>query len=254
MEYTPIDQAIAADGLRLVIVRGTPSPWSQATKAMMEYKQLDFLVAPQEPGGENAELVAWAGINSAPIVAWNDEPPINRWDDIVHLLERLAPQRPLLPQNVADRVQAYGLMQELCGELGLGWNRRLSLFRPAMQSGQAPEAIANMARKYRYNEADVALADQRQVETLQLLAEHLRAQREQGRAYFIGDHLSAVDFYWVAFCNLIDLLPPEQMDLDAGFRSMMEVVPPEIAAALDPILVEHRDRVMKAHFKIPMEI
>ena len=58
MNYSDIDQIIGADGLRLVLVRGMPSPWGQAAKAMMEYKGLDYLVGPQEPGGDNPELLA----------------------------------------------------------------------------------------------------------------------------------------------------------------------------------------------------
>ena len=33
----------------------------------------------------------------------------------------------------------------------------------------------------------------------------------------------------------------------------MGATDPQIVAALDPILVEHRDRIFKAHFRDPME-
>ena len=65
MEYVDINQAIRADGLRIVLVQGMPSPWGQAAKAMMEYKNLSYVAGPQRGGGDNAELVAWAGVNSA---------------------------------------------------------------------------------------------------------------------------------------------------------------------------------------------
>ena len=55
------------------------------------------------PGDTNDDLVAWGGINSGPVVAWNDEAPINRWNDILFLLERVAPQEPLLPDDAGDR-------------------------------------------------------------------------------------------------------------------------------------------------------
>src|SRR5690606_932402 len=67
MEFMAIEDIVARPGLRLVLVRGTPSPWGQAAKAMMEYKGLDFVCAGQLPGAENAALVAWAGINSGPV-------------------------------------------------------------------------------------------------------------------------------------------------------------------------------------------
>lgn len=254
MEYIELGELIRMDGLRIVIVRGTPSPWSQAAKAMMEHKGLDYAVGAEEPGGTNEELVAWAGVNSAPVVAWNDERPIDRWMDILHLLERLAPKRPLVPEAPAERVRMMGIAHELCGELGLGWNRRLSLFRPAMESGEPPDAILRMARKYGYNDDDVARAPGRQAATLELLARELRAQRERGSEYFVGDALTAADFYWVAFCNLLDVPPPEVVPMNEDFRRLFERIEPEVKAALDPILVEHRDRIMKKHFKIPMEL
>ncbi|MCB1745528.1 MAG: hypothetical protein H6977_00515 [Gammaproteobacteria bacterium] len=254
MEFIAIEDLIKRDGLRLVLVAGTPSPWGQAAKAMMEYKGLDFACGAQMPGGDNVALVAWAGINSGPVVAWNDEPPLNRWDDILFLLERLAPNKRLLPEKRADRARALGLAYEMCGPLGLGWNRRLSLFRPAMESGQPPAPVLSMARKYNYNESDVALADRRQVETLQLLHAELEAQRARGCAYFVGDTLTAVDFYWAAFSTIYLLPPPEDVPVAEGFRAMFELLAPEVKAALTPLLMEHRERVLRAHFKLPMEM
>ena len=50
MNYLDIDDLIAADGLRLVLLRGFPSPWGQAAKAMMEFKGLTFSVGPLDGG------------------------------------------------------------------------------------------------------------------------------------------------------------------------------------------------------------
>jgi len=101
MKYVDINEAIKAGGLRIVIVKAMPSAWGIAAKAMMEFKGLDFVCPHQIPMSDNPELVAWSGTNSAPVVAWNDEPPINRWDDILLLLERLAPEPRLVPENPA---------------------------------------------------------------------------------------------------------------------------------------------------------
>ncbi|MEQ8232221.1 MAG: hypothetical protein RKL32_10970, partial [Gammaproteobacteria bacterium] len=245
MEFISIADAIERDGLRLVIVRNTPSPWGQAAKAMMEYKGLDYALAGQEPGGENTELVAWAGINSGPVVAWQDEAPINRWDDILMLLERLAPQRPLLPRDRAGRAHALGLAHEICGEGGLGWNRRLELFHPAMQMPEPPPPVLNMARKYRYEAEEAAQAVGRQVETLNFLHAELEAQRARGCAYFVGDMLSAVDFYWAAFSTIIKLPPAHDVPVPDGFRPMFEILTAELDAAVTPLLLEHRDRMLR---------
>ena len=253
MKFLSVAEVIKRSGLRLVLVQGAPSPWGQAVKAMMEYKGLEFVVAPQITGTENAELVAWAGVNSGPVVAWNDGRPLNRWNDILFLLERLAPHRPLVPDAPAERVQLLGLSHELCGELGLGWNRRLSLFKPAIQSGQAPSGITAMSRKYGYNESDVAATNQRQIEMLNLLSSILDSQRDKGSAYFVGSALSAVDFYWAAFSVIMDILPDAQCPVAAGARSMFENIDARVKAAISPQLLEHRERILRAHFKLPME-
>ena len=253
MEFISVQDLIKKDGLRIVLVKGAPSPWGQAAKAMIEYKGLNYAAAPQLIGDLNVDIVAWAGVNSAPVVAWNDNPPLNRWNDILFLLERLAPHKPLVPDDAGARVHMLGLAHEICGELGLGWNRRLSMFQPAMQSGQAPAPLLLMSRKYGYNESDVAQAKSRQVAMLNLLADQLEAQKRRGSDYLIGDKVSAVDFYWAAFSNLFAPLPPAQCPMAEAMRPMFESVDAEVKAALAPILIAHRDRIMRAHFKLPME-
>ncbi len=254
MNYIDIDQAIAADGLRIVLVRGFPSPWGQAAKAMIEYKGLDYQAAPQVAGGDNPELVAWAGTNSGPVVAWNDEPPLNRWDDILMLLERLAPGHPLLPSAAGPRAQVLGLSHLICGEGGLGWNCRLNMFRPVMESAEPPQGFAAMARKWRYSSSEAQAASSRCVAILEHLAQVLAAQQAAGRDCFVGDGPTAVDFYWTAFSNLVDLMSPDLVPLDDAVRPMFEQVPEAVAAAVASVLVEHRERFMRAHFRVPMEL
>lgn len=251
LEYIPIDEAIAADGLRLVLLRGMPSPWGQAAKAMMEYKGLSYAAAAHEPGGENAQLVAWSGVNSAPVVAWNDESPLNRWNDILVLLERLAPQKPLVPEQPSERVAFFGWAHEICGELGFGWNRRLDMIRAGMKPGEAPRGFA---KKYGYNESDGALAAARTIAFMDHLARTLKDQAQRGCEFIVGQTLTAVDFYWAAFSNLVAIQPPELCPLDPAVRPRFENVAAEVAAAVDPILIEHRDRTMQAHFRTPMEM
>ena len=254
MEYVNPSEVINADGLRLVLVQHMPSPWGQATKAMMEYKGLSYMAAPWEGGGANEELIAWAGNNGAPIVAWNDEEPINRWDDILLLLERLAPQKPLLPESREDRALVLGLSHEICGQLGLAWNRRLSMFSPMVASGQVPEGFVLMAKRYGSTEEDVARADERQIATLKVLSDRLKVQQSAGSEFFVGNSVSAVDFYWASFSNLFDLLSPEKCPMPEQARPMFSGIAESVRAAVDPILIAHRDRIMAEHFKIPMEM
>lgn len=253
LKYASVGEAIRDRGLRIVMVQGLPSPWSQAAKTIFEIKGLEYLAAPFVVGATNDELVAWSGENSGPIVAWADEKPIHRWIDILLLAERLAPEPALVPADSSERAIMIGLSNELCGELGLGWNRRLQMFAPAMDSGNPPEGIARMSGKYGYRKSDAEAAAERVAGSLRALAKQLRAQHDRGVEFFVGDGLTALDVYWVAFANLLDPLPKEQCPIPDDWRPAFVAQDPVIREALDPLLLRHRDRIFRAHFRSPME-
>lgn len=253
MDYVGLDEAIHATGLRLVVVKGLPSPWSQAAKTFFELKNLPFSVAPQLPGEANPELVAWSGQASAPVVAWQDEPPRHHWLDILFLAERLNPEPALIPAQAALRARVIGLSHEICGELGLGWCRRLMMFKPAMESGAPPESITRMAERHRYSAAEAEAAPARVADILGCLADQLRSQRGHGSRFLVGDTVSALDIYWAAFANLIDPLPDALCPIPADWRPAFVNHDPVVAEALDKVLLEHRDFICEEYFHLPME-
>ena len=254
INYEPISKIIEATGLRLVLVQGYPSPWGHAVKAMMEYKNLIYRTGAQKAGEDNPELIKWAGVNSGPVVAWDLGPPLNRWNDILFLLERLNPENNLIPHDGTLRVQCMGFSHEICGELGLGWNRRLSMFRPIVESSEMPDGFMNMADKWGYNQFDVEKAEERSVTTLKTLAVQLKLQKTRGSEYFLGNSVTAVDFYWAAFSNLCDLMPPSRCPVSPERRPLFENVSNIIKNELDPCLMEHRDRIMDKYFVVPMDL
>ena len=249
MKTVDIEQAIKSDGLRIVIVKAMPSAWGVAAKAMIEYKGLDYVCAYQIPMSDNPELLAWSGTNSGPVVAWNDEPPINRWEDILLLLERLAPEPRLVPEEPAERIEVFGISREICGEVGFGWNRRIDLMRPA--AGEAPSPFA---QKYHYREAEAALANSRVIGLMGELANRLKKQKENGSNYLVGSAVTAADFYWAAFSNFVQIQPQEECPINPDARPMFENTSAEITAAIDPILIEHRDYIMRTYYKLPLEL
>jgi glutathione S-transferase len=254
LQYRSPEEIIAHPGLRIVLVRGVPSPWGQAAKTIFEIKGLDYVAAPWPAGEPNENLVAWGGEASAPIVAWASEKPVNRWIDILYLAERLAPKPALLPRDATQRALMIGLSHEICGEMGIGWNRRLQLFAPAFASGNPPAGISRMGSKYGYNENDAKAAGERIAASLKALATQLKSQYARGVKYFVGDALSALDVYWTAFANLLDPLPKEQNPMNEGLRRGFTASDPVVKAALDPLLLEHRSRIFREHFRDPMEL
>jgi hypothetical protein len=254
LQYRSFEEIVDHPGLRVVLVKGMPSPWGQAAKTIFEIKSLDYVAAPWLPGEPNEKIAAWGGEASGPIVAWASERPINRWIDILYLTERLAPKPPLIPADVAQRVLMIGLSHEICGEMGIGWNRRLQLFAPAYASGNPPAGVSRMGAKYGFNEGDAKAAGERTAASLRALATQLKSQYARGVHYFVGDSLSALDIYWTAFANLLDPLPKEQCPMPEAYRPSFTVSDPVVKTALDPLLLEHRSRIFREHFRDPMEL
>lgn len=254
MNFIETEELIKLPGLRLIIVRQTPSPWSQAAKSMIEYKGLDYAIGGHEIGGANEAEVAWSHQNSGPVVAWNEEPPRSNWLDILHLLERIAPDKPLLPTDASKRAKMIGLSYEICAELGIGWNLRLRLFQPMMEAEETPEVLERVGAKYRYNDADVALANERLVASLNLLSTELESQVNRGHQYFLGESLSALDFYWAAFCNIAILPSHAWIALAPEWRGLFAAPDPAVDAAITPALRAHRDHMMQTYVRIPMEM
>ena len=254
LQYRTVSEIINHPGLRVVLVQGVPSPWGQAAKTIFEIKGLDYVAAPWLPGEPNEDIVAWSAEASAPIVAWAGEKPIHRWIDILYLAERLAPRPALIPADATQRALMIGLSHEICGEMGIGWNRRLQLFAPAFASGKPPSGISRMGGKYRFNEHDAKTAASRIAASLTALTIHLKLQYARGAHFFIGDALSALDIYWTAFANLLDPLPKEHCPMPEVLRPNFVITDPLIKAALDPLLLEHRSAIFHDRFRDPMEL
>jgi hypothetical protein len=199
LEYRRFEEIIDHPGLRIVLVKGMPSPWGQAAKTIFEIKGLEYVAAPWQPGEPNEKIAAWGGEASAPLVAWSKEKPINRWIDILYLAERLVPKPSLVPTDASQRALTFGLSHEICGEMGIGWNRRLQLFAPAFASGTPPPGVSLMGSKYRFSETDTKAAGERIASSLRALTTQLKSQYSRGVHYFAGDSLSALDIYWTAF-------------------------------------------------------
>lgn len=254
-EYVPIEDAIARSGLRMVVVGGVPSPWGEAAKGILHIKRIPFCAV--RLAYDSEALKQWTGgQRSAPVAVYNDDKPRSGWAEILLLAERLAPEPPLLPDDAAERALAMGLAHEICGEGGLGWTRRLQMVHAGLHNsgGFAPRAAQYLSRKYGYSAAAGAAAPERVAALLRMLAARLHAQRAAGREVYIGERLSAVDVYSATFMAMFRPLPPEQCAMDAATRQAFELRDPVTEAALDPILLAHRDRVYAQHLELPLSL
>jgi glutathione S-transferase len=253
-EYVSVDDAIARRGLRMVVVGNVPSPWGEAAKGILHIKGIDWVAV--RLAYDSEPLRAWAGQRSGPVAIYNDERPRAGWAEILLLAERLAPTPALLPKDAAERALAFGLAHEICGEDGLGWARRLQLIHAGLQGagGFAPRAATYLAKKYGYSPEAGSAAGARVAALLGMLAARLKAQHAAGSRFYVGNALSAVDIYSATFMALLSPLPEAQCAMDAGARAAFETLDAATAAALDPMLLEHRDMMYRERLVLPLSL
>ena len=257
-EYIDVAQVRNMSGLRLVLSPGVPGPWSEAAKGIFYVKKFPYVKVRQEVGGLNLALQEWTAQTSAPVAVWNDEPPRSTWIQQLYLAERLAPTPPLIPASIEDRVLMFGYGNEICGETGFGWSKRLMLIHATLSNPQASEAARTSSlgfgKKYGYTPEAGAAAPAWVAQILQLLGTRLEQQRRQGSQFFIGDQLSALDIYWATFAALIQPLPHELCPMPQAFRSMYTNTDAVVQAVVTPLLLEHRDFIYRTYLELPIDL
>jgi glutathione S-transferase len=231
-----------------------PSLWSEAAKGILHIKRIEWTAV--RLAYDSEPLKQWAGQRSGPVAIYNDERPRSGWAEILLLAERLAPEPALLPADAAERALAFGLAHEICGEGGLGWTRRLQMVHAGLQGqgGFVPRVAQYLSKKYGHSPEVAAAAPERVKQILHMLAARLQAQRAAGSGYYIGNRVSAVDVYSAVAMAMFRPLPHEQCPMDAATRQAFEFREPVSEAALDPILIAHRDRMYAEHLELPLSM
>ncbi|MEM9670223.1 MAG: hypothetical protein AAF950_14975 [Pseudomonadota bacterium] len=253
-DYIAPEEAIARKGLRMVVVGNVPSPWGEAAKGIFHMKGMDW--AAVSLVYDNPELTKWAGGNSGPIAVYNDEKPRSGWAEILLLAERLNPESSLIPEDQNDRTLMFGLANELLGEDGLAWSRRLQQIHLGLSgSGGFPNPVAEyLAPKYGHTPELGEAASARTLTLLSHLAERLRAQSTAGSNYYIGSAPSAADIYSATVMALFSPLPEAQCAMNLSTRAAFEDLDDATRAALDPALLRHRDLMYERHLELPLAL
>ena len=253
IEYVSVEDAIARNGLRMVVVGNVPSPWGEAAKGILRLKAIDWaavrLVYDSEP------LKQWAGQRTGPVAIYDNEPPRAGWAEILLLAERLAPTPSL---RAGRRRRARHDVRPGARDLRRGWP---GLGAPPAARPRRPAEARRLLR------ARLAVSRPQ----VRLHPGHRRRSRRQGsrpaphaggtarrsarrRRYYLGNSLTAVDIYSATFMALFRPLPPEHCAMDAGSRAAMETRDPATDAALDPILLRHRDMMYAEHLELPLSL
>ena len=211
MDYVDVATAKAMPGLRLVCVKGIPSPWSLAARAIFKLKNVEFTPVVQAGGDANPELVEWTRHRNAPVALYNDEAPRVRWLEIVQLAERLGSGPSLIPSNIRDRMTMIALTSEMAEPHGFAWNARLVLMSNI--HGAVGDAALEMPlfKDYGYSKEEADAAPGVVQEFVGVLAEQLKSQRAAGSDYIVTDALTAAD-------RLLGVLFTSHQSDDAGTK------------------------------------
>lgn len=256
MRFVSVDEARTARGLRLVVVAGIPSPWSEAAKGIFDVKGLDY-VAVRFTARDEA-IRAWTSTHNAPVAFYDDDPPRSSWADILWLGEHLGGNVSLVPRDPDERVLFYGLAHVIMGAGGLLWNSRLLLIHAGLttdgREGFPPKLAAYLGKKYGYAPDRVPGARDELLDALDRWSQRLSANQRRGSRYLLGDTLTALDIYSAAALGLLAPMPPELCPMLPFMRQAFESIDPAVRQAFTPELIAHRDFVYERHLQLPIQI
>lgn len=267
VDYVSIAAARAMGGLRLVLgAYAIPGPWRESCKALFDVKRIAYTsVRCSNAGasetsfgaeGSHSELIEWTAQSSAPVAVWQDERPRASWIDQLNLAERLAPEPRLIPEDFETRLRMFGLINEIAGENGLGWSKRLILVDQALNNAEPGSADyvfwQTLGQKYLFTPQAGQAAKARMIEILVKLDTELAASHARGSRYFIGDSLSALDIYAACFYALLEPLAPELCPMASSYRPAYRNADPDIERYMTPALRAHRDFIYRQHLVLPI--
>ncbi len=255
--YLTIEEARKASGLRLVGMRGVPSPWTEAARGIFHVKGLRCQYAARGEGEPADALVRWAGDSSIPVVAWEGEKLRTGWSEILLLAERLAPDPALIPADEEARVDLFGIGHEICGEWGLGWCVRLLMLERSLGGGPSdgahaafpPDAARHLGDKYGYTPGCAEAARQR----VELILAALDARLAK-RPFLVGRGLTAADIYWATFANLLTPLPEEELPAVPLIRDVYAGGDPDVMSRVTDRLRRHQRRVYEEWLELPVPL
>ncbi|MFT4825533.1 MAG: glutathione S-transferase [Halioglobus sp.] len=257
MEYVSVEQAKNAIGLRLVLTGGLPAPWSEAAKGVLKAHNIDFVPVLQIGGGTNEEILEWTGHRNAPTLMYNEEPSRATPVEIINFAERLGSGPSLVPSKIDDRIQMFGLINEIAGENGMAWNARVIMLKVMAQSMSEEVRAGNpMFETYRFSASDADSAPAKIISVLNVLTAQLQRQEERGSPYFIGDDLTALDIYWACFSQMLSPLPVEVNPMPDYMRKVWGLLAQTVEQAgytIDSKLLKHRNFIFPKHLQWPLD-
>jgi hypothetical protein len=89
---------------------------------------------------------------------------------------------------------------------------------------------------------------------LQKFSTRLKAQRNAGSRYYVGNSPTAVDIYSATFLAMFSPLPAGECKMDPVIRAVFESRDLQTGSSLDSILFEHRETMYGNHLELPLSL
>lgn len=252
LQYVDLETAKAATGTRIVVSSLVPSPWSEATKGLLRIAGLSALAVRR--GVDKDAIDQWTGIDNVPALFHDREPIRTNWAAIVGFVDRMAPDRHILPRDIAARAETMGILDVIAGERGVGWNARLAMIDAGLTSGGSagfPLPVAKyLARRYGHSAAALDIARASVPTQLAFVASKLQGE------YFGGDAPNAIDVYSATFLTPMAaaISEAECPALIAPLRAAFASAHAAFGAMIPPPLLAHRERMFERHLERPIQL
>jgi glutathione S-transferase len=250
IEFVPLEKAARMKGVRVTFLPGVPALFSECLKNFLDAKKVPYTRALHPAFGKDQSfLYKLTSQTSLPTMLHDDERPRNSWIEQVVLADKLGGPPSLIPEKLDERVLLFGLMNELLGEDGLMWRKRL-LF------GASP-----FTEKYGHSDQAATEAPARIAEVVGSFAARIDAQRAAGSRYLLGKSLTALDIYFATVTYMIcppgeDMLPRTKQN--RGLLQGFAANPPEVQAIVDGeggrAIREYRDYILQTHCVMPAQL
>ena len=253
-QFITLEEAAAMKtGTRVTFIPGMPALYAEALKNVCYVKGVPLIRAlhpmmgVDKATGEDrqAKLYELTSQTSIPTMFHNEERPRNVWIEQLALAERIGtPGSPkLIPDDVEQRVEVFGLCAVVLGEDGLVWNMRILADSP-------------LAQKYGYSEEASAAAPGKVADALRHIDGRLAAQQQRGSSYLVGDALTAVDVYWATMSMSVLPPSPEIMPVTQQNKGMLKYFAmngqiPVIAEALSERIEAHQRYILTTYCETP---
>jgi glutathione S-transferase len=256
MHFIDLEAARSHEGPVMFVATVLPSPWSEAAKGIFYVKKIDIALVRYRSA--DAEMVKASGADNVPVLHCKGQPRRTGWAEILAFAERSGGVA-LVPEEATGRSRLFGVGHEIAGEDGLAHSSRLLMIHGGFETQGAegfPVPVAKfLAPKYGYSESRVPYAKQRILDVLGLLHRMLEKSHAEGRAYLLGDRLSALDIYSATFLTPIAGVTVEECPgMMPQLRPAFAYLNKEIGPSLSDLLKSHRRMIFERHLTLPIEL